>query len=124
MAESRWSESQIRGSGRTRPNPVIRPIPTQPDHTATAAGAASRISGQVRIVRSRTAVAEDRSGPALTVAEPAALQRQGAAPAPSACLPLAVSPCGTQPAIDPPMPARARPAAGLLLLPLPRAHSP
>ena len=45
------SESQIPGSGWTMPNPVIWPIPTQPDHTATAAGAASTSSGQDRTAR-------------------------------------------------------------------------
>ena len=37
------------GSGRISPNPVICPIPTQPDHTATAAGAARTSSGHDRI---------------------------------------------------------------------------
>src|SRR5260370_15972805 len=57
IAESRCSESEILGSGRTCPNPVMRPMPTQPDHTATAAGAASRTSGQ-----DRTGPLRDRRG--------------------------------------------------------------
>jgi hypothetical protein len=39
------NESQIPGSGRTSPNPAIRPMPTHPDHVATAAGNASSNSG-------------------------------------------------------------------------------
>src|ERR1017187_10610748 len=43
-------ESHIPGSGWTCPNPVIWPIPTHPDQTATAAGSARISSGHDRTV--------------------------------------------------------------------------
>ena len=49
------------GSGETRPNPVFCAMPTQPDHTSAAAGAARTSSGQDRTVRSGPALAPDRS---------------------------------------------------------------
>ena len=48
---SRCSEGQIPGSGETSPNPVFCAMPTQPDHTSAAAGAARTSSGQDRTVR-------------------------------------------------------------------------
>ena len=53
----RCSEPQIPGSGWTWPNPVICPIPTQPDHTATAAGTEVLILTQdlhIRIISKAT----------------------------------------------------------------------
>jgi hypothetical protein len=50
IAVSTRTESAIPGNGRTIPNPVICPIPTQPDQTATDAGAASRTSGHERTI--------------------------------------------------------------------------
>ncbi|WP_433600745.1 hypothetical protein ACQPXH_02610 [Nocardia sp. CA-135953] len=40
--------SQIPGSGRTGPNPVSSPSPTQPDQIATNAGRASSRTGHAR----------------------------------------------------------------------------
>ena len=45
------------GSGETRPNPVFCAMPTHPDHTSAAAGAARTSSGQDRTVRPGRAVA-------------------------------------------------------------------
>ena len=64
MAVSRCSEDQMPGSGETRPKPVFCAMPTQPDHTSAAAGAAKTSSGQDRIVRPGQAVAKDRSAAA------------------------------------------------------------
>src|ERR1017187_9978273 len=50
MAVSRCSEGQMPGSGETRPNPVFCAMPTHPDHTSAAAGAARTSSGQDRMV--------------------------------------------------------------------------
>ena len=51
------------GSGGTSPNPVFCAMPTHPDHTSAAAGAARTSSGQDRTVRPGRAVAGDRSAP-------------------------------------------------------------
>ena len=53
MAVSRCSEGQMPGSGETRPNPVFCAMPTHPDHTSAAAGAARTSSGQDRTVPAR-----------------------------------------------------------------------
>ena len=56
------------GSGETSPNPVFCAMPTHPDHTSAAAGAARTSSGQDRTVRPGRAAAGDRSaaaGPAV-----------------------------------------------------------
>ena len=55
---SRCSEGQIPGSGETSPNPVFCAMPTHPDHTSAAAGAARTSSGQ-----DRTARPDHRQGP-------------------------------------------------------------
>ncbi len=52
------------GSGETRPNPVFCAMPTHPDHTSVAAGAASTSSGQDRTVRPGRAPAAHRSAAA------------------------------------------------------------
>ena len=52
------------GSGETSPNPVFCAMPTHPDHTSAAAGAARTSSGQDRTVRPGRAVAGDRSAAA------------------------------------------------------------
>ena len=59
MAVSRCSDGQMPGSGETSPNPVFCAMPTHPDHTSAAAGAARTSSGQDRTVpvRARTAAA-------------------------------------------------------------------
>jgi len=49
------------GSGETSPKPVFRAMPTQPDHTSAAAGAARTSSGQDRTVRPGWAAVRDRS---------------------------------------------------------------
>ena len=49
------------GSSWIFPNPVICPMPTQPDHTATAAGAARISSGHGRTVIRFCGTATDRS---------------------------------------------------------------
>ena len=48
------------GSGETSPNPVFCAMPTQPDHTSAAAGAARTSSGQDRTV---LVAGGDRGGP-------------------------------------------------------------
>ena len=48
-AVSRCRDPQRPGRGRISPNPVICPIPTQPDHTATAAASARTSRGHDRI---------------------------------------------------------------------------
>ena len=58
---SRCSEGQIPGSGETSPNPVFCAMPTQPDHTSAAAGAARTSSGQDRTVLPPEGTAADRS---------------------------------------------------------------
>src|SRR5271165_6785883 len=51
MDVSRCSDGRMPGSGETSPNPVFCAMPTQPDHTSAAAGAARTSSGQDRTVR-------------------------------------------------------------------------
>jgi hypothetical protein len=67
MAVSRCRDGQIPGSGETSPNPVFCAMPTEPDHTSAAAGAARTSSGQDRMVRPGRTAAGDRSaaGPAV-----------------------------------------------------------
>src|SRR5260221_13855348 len=60
MAVSTWREGQMPGSGETSPNPVFLAMPTQPDHTSAAAGAARTRSGQDRTVPPGRDVAGDR----------------------------------------------------------------
>ena len=55
--------------GWTGPKPVIWPIPTPPDQTATAAGSARISNGQDRTVRSCADLARDPSGSATVGAE-------------------------------------------------------
>ena len=55
------------GSGETSPNPVFCAMPTHPDHTSAAAGAARTSSGQDRMSPAgragrRGPVRDDRSG--------------------------------------------------------------
>ena len=62
------------GSGETSPNPVFCAMPTQPDHTSAAAGAARTSSGQDRTVLMPEETAADRSrpaGPVVRAAGPA-----------------------------------------------------
>ena len=61
---SRCSEGQMPGSGETSPNPVFCAMPTHPDHTSAAAGAARTSSGQDRMARPGRAAAGDRSAAA------------------------------------------------------------
>ena len=49
------------GSGETSPNPIFCAMPTQPDHTSAAAGAARTSSGQDRTVLVPEETAVDRS---------------------------------------------------------------
>ena len=75
---SRCSEGQMPGSGETSPNPVFCAMPTHPDHTSAAAGAARTSSGQDRTVPARTGTAEDRSvGPTVPGTAPIAAQATG-----------------------------------------------
>jgi hypothetical protein len=60
---SRCREGQMPGSGETSPNPVFCAMPTHPDHTSAAAGAARTSSGQDRTVLAPERTAEDRSAP-------------------------------------------------------------
>jgi hypothetical protein len=64
MDVSRCSDGQMPGSGETSPNPVFCAMPTQPDHTSAAAGAARTSSGQDRTVLPGRTVAGDRSAAA------------------------------------------------------------
>ena len=50
MDVSRCRDGRMPGSGETSPNPVFCAMPTQPDHTSAAAGAARTSSGQDRTV--------------------------------------------------------------------------
>src|SRR5580658_2652345 len=50
MAVSMCRDGQMPGSGETRPNPVFWAMPTQPDQTSAAAGAARTSTGQDRTV--------------------------------------------------------------------------
>src|SRR2546429_9122273 len=61
MDVSRCSDGQMPGSGETSPNPVL---PTQPDHTSAAAGAARTSSGQDRTALVPEEITADRSPPA------------------------------------------------------------
>ena len=61
MDVSRCSDGQMPGSGETRPNPVLCAMPTQPDHTSAAAGAARTSSGQDRTALVPEETAADRS---------------------------------------------------------------
>ena len=45
---SRCSEGQMPGSGETRPNPVFCAMPTHPENTSAAAGAARTTQARVR----------------------------------------------------------------------------
>ena len=64
MDVSRCSDGQMPGSGETSPNPVFCAMPTHPDHTSAAAGAARTSSGQDRTVLVPEETAVDRSPPA------------------------------------------------------------
>src|SRR4029077_19669450 len=64
MDVSRCSDGQMPGSGETSPTPVFCAIPTQPDHTSAAAGAARTSSGQDRTVLVPEETVADRSPPA------------------------------------------------------------
>ena len=64
MDVSRCSDGQMPGSGETSPNPVSLAMPTQPDHTSAAAGAARTSSGQDRTVLAPEETAADWSPPA------------------------------------------------------------
>src|SRR5439155_10666431 len=61
---ARCSEGRMPGSGETSPNPVFCAMPTHPDHTSAAAGAARTSSGQDRAVLVPEETAADRSSPA------------------------------------------------------------
>src|SRR6266702_5178296 len=61
---SRCSEGRMPGSGETSPNPVFCAIPTQPDHTSAAAGAARTSNGQDRTALMPEETAADPSPPA------------------------------------------------------------
>src|SRR6267378_1815253 len=60
MDVSRYRDGRMPGSGETRPNPVFCAMPTQPDHTSAAAGAARTSSGQDRTVLAWSRTAPDR----------------------------------------------------------------
>src|SRR6266702_3008260 len=62
MEVSRCRDGRMPGSGEISPNPVFCAMPTQPDHTSAAAGAARTSSGQ-----DRTGLVPegDRGGPVL-----------------------------------------------------------
>src|SRR5579863_7558450 len=61
MDVSRCSDGRMPGSGETSPNPVFCAMPTQPDHTSAAAGAARTSSGQDRTVLACRGMTADRS---------------------------------------------------------------
>src|SRR5207244_3742956 len=64
MDVSRCRDGRMPGSGETSPNPVFCAMPTHPDHTSAAAGAARTSSGQDRTVLVPEETAVDRSPPA------------------------------------------------------------
>src|SRR5256885_16974052 len=64
MDVSRCSDGRMPGSGETSPNPVSLAMPTHPDHTSAAAGAARTSSGQDRTVLGPGESAVDRSSAA------------------------------------------------------------
>ena len=68
------------GSGETSPNPVFCAMPTHPDHTSAAAGAARTSSGQDRTARPDPTVAGDPSAAAgALVLTGTGLRRSGSA---------------------------------------------
>src|SRR6202034_4263360 len=71
MDVSRCSDGKMPGSGETRPNPVILAIPTHPDQTSPAAGAARTSSGQDRTALVPEETAAGRSRPAGPMARAA-----------------------------------------------------
>src|SRR6476660_6700283 len=80
---SRCSDGRMPGSGETSPNPVFCAMPTQPDHTSAAAGAARTSSGQDRTVLVPEETAGDRSppaGPVVRVGDQAPSFRSAVAP--------------------------------------------
>src|SRR5260370_18515502 len=104
MDVSRCSDGRMPGSGETRPNPVFCAMPTQPDHTSAAAGAARTSSGQDRTVLVPEETAADRSSPAGPVVRAA-----GGPPGPrSAVAPRRSTPAGS-PAMAVPTPPAWRP---------------
>src|SRR5882724_7585899 len=88
---SRCSDGRMPGSGETSPNPVFCAMPTQPDHTSAAAGAARTSSGQDRTVLAPEETAADRSPPAGPV-----VQAAGGPPGPRS----AVAPGRSTPAVS------------------------
>src|SRR5260370_34730780 len=87
----RCSDGRMPGSGETSPNPVFCAMPTQPDHTSAAAGAARTSSGQDRAVLVPEETAADRSPPAGPV-----VQAAGGPPGPrSAMAPERFTPAGS-----------------------------
>src|SRR6266704_5626558 len=64
MDVSRCRDGRMPGSGETSPNPVFCAMPTHPDHTSAAAGAARSSSGQDRTVLVSEETTVDRSPPA------------------------------------------------------------
>src|SRR6185312_462019 len=71
MDVSRCSDGQMPGSGEISPNPVFCAMPTHPDHTSAAAGAARTSSGQDRTVLVPEETVADRSplaGPVVRAA--------------------------------------------------------
>src|SRR5450759_4566015 len=99
MVVSRCREGQMPGSGETSPKPVFCAMPTQPDHTSAAAGAARTSSGQDRTVPPGRAPAGDRPaavGPAVRAGtgprRPGSVA--GDAPAVTAAIPVTTLPAG------------------------------
>src|SRR5712671_6445223 len=83
MDVSRCRDGRMPGSGETSPNPVFCAMPTQPDHTSAAAGAARTSSGQDRTVLPEEDIAGDRSataGPAVRAGDRPPGPRSAVAP--------------------------------------------
>src|SRR5690349_1215991 len=92
MVVSRWREGQVGGRGETSPKPVFGAMPTQPDHTSAAAGAARTSSGQDRTVLPGRDVTAARSAAA---AGPAVRAGDGSLSSGSLMVPAWFTPTGS-----------------------------
>ena len=105
------------GSGEASPNPVLCAMPTHPDHTSAAAGAARTSSGQDRTDRTGRVLAGDRSAAGPVVRAGTGPQGPGSVVG-DALMGIAVMPVTTLPSLRvggvrrSAPPARRRPRAG------------
>src|SRR6266849_2799963 len=100
MEVSRCKDGRMPGSGETSPNPVFCAMPTQPDHTSAAAGAARTSSGQDRTALVPEETAADRSPPADPVVRTAGgPPGPGSAMAPERSTPAVSAAMGSPPVL-------------------------